>query len=201
MALTVAVPGQTVVPTQGLAWNGQSGSAGPAGAAAKAGNAADAAAAKNGAGAAAGDSVQLSPQAAAEVAKLKSRDADVRAHEQAHLAAAGDLVRGGPNYDYQRGPDGKDYAVGGEVTIDTSPVNGNPRATITKAQRIIAAALAPADPSSQDESVAGQAQAMENQAQAQLTASQVAATSQVLGSAGRKPSGKVAPGSLVDLTG
>ena len=104
----------------------------------------------------------------AEIAKLRARDREVRAHEQAHAAAAGGLVTGGPNYTYQRGPDGKQYAVGGEVNIDTSPVPGDPEATIRKARRIRAAALAPADPSGQDRAVAASATAMETKARQEI---------------------------------
>ena len=47
------------------------------------------------------------------VKQLKVRDQQVRAHEQAHLAAAGSLAQGGPSFSYQTGPDGKRYATGG----------------------------------------------------------------------------------------
>lgn len=103
-----------------------------------------------------------------ELAELKARDQRVRAHEAAHLAAAGGLARGGASYTYQRGPDGVAYAVGGEVSIDTSAVPGNPAATQAKAQQIQAAAMAPADPSAQDRSVAAAASAMAAQAQREL---------------------------------
>lgn len=69
---------------------------------------------------------------------------------------------------FERGPDGKQYAVGGEVHIDTTPIAGNPEATARKARRIRAAALAPADPSPQDRAVAAQAAAMEAQAKQEL---------------------------------
>lgn len=46
----------------------------------------------------------------------------MRAHEQAHKTAAGGLAQGGATFEYQTGPDGKQYAVSGEVKIDTSPV-------------------------------------------------------------------------------
>ena len=78
----------------------------------------------------------------------------VRAHEQAHKAAAGAHAKGGPTYEYQSGPDGKRYAVGGEVQIDTSPVPNDPQATIQKMQQVQRAANAPAEPSSQDRRVA-----------------------------------------------
>jgi hypothetical protein len=102
------------------------------------------------------------------IAALQARDSQVRAHEAAHLAAAGGLARGGASYTYERGPDGKAYSVGGEVSLDTSAVPGNPAATLAKAQQIQAAALAPADPSAQDRSVAAAASAMAAQAQIDL---------------------------------
>ena len=111
---------------------------------------------------------QNSEEETAQIEELKSRDREVRAHEMAHLMAAGDLALGGPSFDFQTGPDGKQYAVGGEVQIDTSPVEGAPEATIRKAARIQAAANAPAEPSSQDRSVAAQAASMALSAQAEL---------------------------------
>ncbi len=102
---------------------------------------------------------ELSEEEQQQVAELKQRDTDVRAHEQAHLAAAGGNAKGGASFEYQTGPDGKRYAVGGEVQIDTSPVDGDPQATIQKMQQVRAAALAPASPSSKDRSVAAQAAA------------------------------------------
>lgn len=97
---------------------------------------------------------------------LKARDREVRAHESAHRAAGGDLVRGG-SYDYQQGPDGKRYAVGGDVQIDTTPVPHDPRATAEKMSQVIRAALAPAEPSPTDLAVAAQATAERNRAQAE----------------------------------
>ncbi|KUJ73576.1 hypothetical protein AVO42_12225 [Thiomicrospira sp. XS5] len=102
------------------------------------------------------------------ISELKSRDREVKAHEQAHLAAGGRHVTGGASYSYQTGPDGQRYAVGGEVGIDTSPVSGDPEATLSKAQQIRAAALAPAEPSSQDLKVAAQATQMAAQARAEI---------------------------------
>ncbi|MFA5019420.1 MAG: putative metalloprotease CJM1_0395 family protein, partial [Methylobacter sp.] len=51
------------------------------------------------------------------VSELKQRDAEVKAHEAAHLAAAGGIATGGASFDYQQGPDGIQYAIGGEVSI------------------------------------------------------------------------------------
>jgi len=117
---------------------------------------------------AAAGSQQLSPEAQQQVAKLRSIDQKVRAHEQAHISAAGGIGVSGAAFQYQRGPDGMNYAVGGEVQIDTSP-GKDPKDTVEKARRIQAAAMAPADPSSQDRAVAAAAAQMEAQASAELS--------------------------------
>ncbi len=95
--------------------------------------------------------------------ELKKIDVQVRAHESAHQAAAGGLA-GGKSFTYVTGPDGGQYAVAGEVQIDTSPIPNNPQATIAKMQQVQRAALAPADPSGQDLAVAAQAAAAALQA-------------------------------------
>jgi hypothetical protein len=110
---------------------------------------------------------ELTQEERGEVDQLKVRDREVRQHEQAHMAAAGPYASGGPSFEYTRGPDGKRYAVGGEVQIDTSR-ESEPEATIRKAQQIYRAALAPADPSSQDRSVASSAKKMEMAARQEL---------------------------------
>jgi len=99
---------------------------------------------------------------------LQSRDREVRAHEAAHQAAAGNLSTGGASFSYQRGPDGRLYAIGGEVHIDTSAVSGDPKATLRKAETVIRATLAPARPSSQDRQVAARAVQMAAEARTEL---------------------------------
>ena len=121
------------------------------------------------------DADGLTPEQEEQVKELSDRDREVRAHEQAHLAAAGPHARGGPTYTFQTGPDGRNYAIGGEVQIDTSPVDGDPEATIQKAQIVRAAALAPAEPSAQDRRVAAAATKMEQAAAAELKAQRTAA--------------------------
>jgi hypothetical protein len=114
----------------------------------------------------------LSEQELKQVQELKTRDREVRAHEAAHLAAAGSLAIGSASYSYQRGHDGVQYAVGGEVSIDTSAVAGDPEATLGKAQRIRSAALVPVQPSSQDLNVAAQAAQLAVQARAEISQQQ-----------------------------
>jgi len=102
-----------------------------------------------------------------EIADLASRDREVRAHEQAHASVGGSYA-GAPTYTFKRGPDGKSYAVGGEVSIDTSPIPGDPEATLRKMELVQRAALAPAEPSAQDLRVAAEAAAQATQARAEL---------------------------------
>lgn len=98
---------------------------------------------------------------------LQQRDREVRAHEMAHVAAGGSLVRHGASFNYENGPDGQRYAIGGEVSIDASP-GRDPQETLVKAAQIKAAALAPAEPSPQDRQVAAMAVRMAMQASAEL---------------------------------
>lgn len=102
-----------------------------------------------------------------QIQKLEARDLEVRNHEQAHKSAGGQYA-GAASYTYQRGPDGINYAVGGEVPIDISPIQGNPEATIQKAETVRRAALAPAEPSAQDRAVAAQAIQIKLEAQSEL---------------------------------
>ncbi len=103
--------------------------------------------------------------------QLQDRDREVKTHEMAHLASAGQYARGGPTYSYQQGPDGRRYAVGGEVPIDVSQEK-TPEATIQKMQSVKRAALAPAEPSSADRSIAASATALESQARQELQSEQ-----------------------------
>ena len=101
-----------------------------------------------------------------QILELAARDREVRLHEQAHLAAGGQYA-GAVHYSLVRGPDGRTYAVGGEVDIDVTPVAGDPAATIHKMEQIQRAALAPAEPSAQDRAVAALAAQQILQAQAE----------------------------------
>ncbi|MDR3158458.1 MAG: hypothetical protein LBU11_05505 [Zoogloeaceae bacterium] len=109
----------------------------------------------------------LSEEEQREVTELAATDSKVRQHEMAHVAAGGELVTSGARYEYQQGPDGQRYAVAGEVGIDTSE-GRTPEETLIRARRIRAAALAPADPSPQDRSVAAAAAQMEIRAQQEI---------------------------------
>ncbi|ABC32034.1 conserved hypothetical protein [Hahella chejuensis KCTC 2396] len=113
----------------------------------------------------------LSESDLAAISQLARRDLEVRQHEQAHVSVGG-LYAGAPQYSYSRGPDGRSYAVGGEVPIDVSLVPGNPEATIRKMEQVRRAALAPAEPSTQDRSVAARATQAILQARSELVQQQ-----------------------------
>lgn len=102
---------------------------------------------------------ELSTMERFEVARLQKADTAIRAHERAHIAAAGQYAKSGATYEYERGPDGKDYAVHGEVQIDTSK-EVDPKTTINKMKVVTAAALAPINPSPADRRVAARARAV-----------------------------------------
>ncbi len=110
----------------------------------------------------------LKQQDQAMLTELRARDREVRAHEAAHVSAGGSLVRSGPSYTLQKGPDGRSYAIGGEVQLDVSAVDGDPEATLVKAGIIRSAALAPADPSAQDRRVASNANQLASRARVDI---------------------------------
>lgn len=110
---------------------------------------------------------ELSEDEEEVVEEMAARDREVRAHEQAHAAVGGQYA-GSPSYQFDQGPDGKRYAVSGEVPIDVSPVSGDPEATIRKMETVKRAALAPAEPSGQDRAVASTADALKMEAVGQL---------------------------------
>lgn len=113
------------------------------------------------------DGAPLSAEDAKRVEQMQKRDQEVRAHEQAHKAAAGRYA-GAMSLQLERGPDGRMYATSGEVDIDTAPVEGDPEATIRKMQQIQRAARAPAEPSAADRRVAAKAAAEAQKARAEL---------------------------------
>ncbi|MEM7060706.1 MAG: putative metalloprotease CJM1_0395 family protein [Pseudomonadota bacterium] len=96
---------------------------------------------------------ELTEEEQAQIRDLKARDTEVRRHEEAHARVGGQYA-GQPTYTYQTGPDGKRYAIGGEVAIDVAPIPDDPNGTVAKMDVVIAAALAPAEPSGQDRKVA-----------------------------------------------
>ena len=105
------------------------------------------------------------------VDRLQARDRVVRAHESAHMAAGSGLITRGASFTYETGPDGKRYAVGGEVGIDVSQ-GRTPEETLARAEHLRAAALAPTDPSAQDRQVASQADRMAMEARMEMSSAE-----------------------------
>lgn len=109
--------------------------------------------------------VELDAKQLQTLRELQSVDRNVKAHEAAHQAAGGGLT-GAASFSYTRGPDNQMYATAGEVPIRMRQGN-TPEQTIAIARQIVAAAMAPADPSPQDYKVAANATKMEIQARAE----------------------------------
>lgn len=114
-----------------------------------------------------GESEELTDDEEQQVDDLQKTDREVRQHEQAHTMAGGGYA-GAPSYTMEEGPDGNQYAVEGEVKIDTSPVNDNPEATIQKMEIVKKAALAPMEPSAADKQVAMTAEKVKTEAKQEL---------------------------------
>ncbi|WP_394222235.1 putative metalloprotease CJM1_0395 family protein [Alteromonas gracilis] len=114
---------------------------------------------------------QQEKQDAAEIEQLKARDQEVRVHEQAHAATGGQYA-GAPRYEYTTGPDNKRYVTDGEVSIDVSKEK-TPQETLKKMEQVRAAALAPAEPSSQDLKVAAEASQKATEARSEIAKAQV----------------------------
>lgn len=105
-------------------------------------------------------SIQVNDSKEEEALKVK-RERQIMTHEEAHSA----IIGGTPVVI----TDGSGMPIGGYVAIDIPTVNNNDlEGTMRKAQRVINAALAPADPSAQDMNVASQANSVLNQAQSLL---------------------------------
>jgi hypothetical protein len=109
----------------------------------------------------------LSEQELATLEKLKQRHREVVAHEQAHQAVGGRFA-GSASYQYETGPDGGRYAVAGEVPIRLPSADAEPSEKLQQADQVIRAALAPAEPSAQDRSVAARATDIKIDAQQEL---------------------------------
>ena len=115
-----------------------------------------------------------------QVARLRSREFEIRSTEYAQAAAAGG--HGGvPTFVYQTGPDGRRYAVGGSIAYDTSPA-ATPEASISKAQRVRAAAMG-GNASADDRAAAAAATRMEADARAEIAAQRLAEITQRSGAA------------------
>lgn len=100
---------------------------------------------------------QITPEEQQVVDELRNTDQKVRTHEQAHAAAGGHNVR----YEYEMGPDGRQYAVAGTTDIEVSAAANDPESKMAQASKLRDAALAPADPSGQDLAVAAKASRLE----------------------------------------
>lgn len=91
-----------------------------------------------------------------ELTALKKQDDTIKKHEQVHYSVARQYSEL-PTFQYQKGSDGNRYVVKGEVNFKMISSDDSPDAAIKKMQQIYLAALAPADPSTDDLTLAIQA--------------------------------------------
>ncbi len=138
-----------------------------------------------------GDGARLDADQQRQLTDLRQRDAHVRQHEAAHQAAGGDLT-GPASFSYEQGPDGRSYAVGGEVPVQARS-GRTPDETIAIARRVRAAALAPSDPSSADLAAAAAATQVELQALQQKQQLTARAASRGAPASGAAPAGPAQP--------
>jgi len=85
--------------------------------------------------------------------KFKNKDAEIRTHEQVHASIGHTTAP--ISYSYQQGPDGKMYAVGGSVRLETS-MPDDPKAAAFKLDMLQKAASAPSNTSGADNAIASQ---------------------------------------------
>jgi hypothetical protein len=118
------------------------------------------------------DEIRVARQQEA-VRQMQQLDHEVRATQQVHAAAAGGLGSM-PTFTYRVGPDGRLYAVSGEVRIDTTAVPGDPEATLRKARQIEELAFSPGDSSPEDRRAAAVAATLAARARQELARQQEA---------------------------
>ncbi len=113
------------------------------------------------------DDHHLSKEELKAVRELQVRDRQVRAHEQAHVSASGRIATSAPNYEFETGPDGRKYAVGGSVSYNVPPAS-TPEEELLLAQQLRRMALAPMDPSPKDRATAAKAAVKEAKANREI---------------------------------
>ncbi len=110
---------------------------------------------------------ELSRKEQQAVRELQVRDRQVRAHEQAHVAASGRIAVSAPHYEFETGPDGRQYVVGGSVNYNM-PASGSAEDKLLLAQQLRRMAMAPADPSPKDRATAAKATGKEARARQEI---------------------------------
>lgn len=108
----------------------------------------------------------LSPEQLQQLRELERQDQQVRTRDMAFIAAAGGAA-GSYSVEYETGPDGRRYAVGADIKLDTSD-GATPEQTLAKARALRAATMSARGESSTDASAAAKAVRMEAEAHAEI---------------------------------
>ena len=108
----------------------------------------------------------LSSEEQQQLRDLERRDQQVRTRDMAFIAAAGGAA-GSYSVEYETGPDGRRYAVGADIKLDTSE-GATPEQTLAKARALRAATMSARGESSTDASATAKAVRMEAEARAEI---------------------------------
>lgn len=96
---------------------------------------------------------------------MQDKSNEIKRHEERHSVALRDVDSDAkPQYKEEQGPDGRKYAVAGEVNTNVVPVPGNAKATEKKADAIYRSAMHDEKRSKEDNQVARQAMQMKQEA-------------------------------------
>jgi len=107
---------------------------------------------------------ELSSEELQQLRELERRDQEVRTQDMAFLAAAGGAA-GSYSLQYETGPDGRRYATGADIKLDTSS-GATPEQTLAKARALRAASMSAR--ASSDVNAATKAVRMEAEARAEI---------------------------------
>lgn len=96
------------------------------------------------------------PDEQRELRELRETDRQVRRQQRIHATMAGSTAPTGAEYEFSVGPDGRRYAVSGDVRIQLSS-GDNPEESIRLAKEAYRAATVPRTPDARDRSIAAEA--------------------------------------------
>jgi hypothetical protein len=128
---------------------------------------------------------ELSAEELQKLRELERKDQQVRTRDMAFLAAAGGAA-GSVALEYETGPDGRRYAVGADIKLDTS-AGATPEQTLAKARALRAATMSARSDSSADASAAAKAVRMEAEARAEIERARAAERERAIEQAASEP--------------
>lgn len=111
---------------------------------------------------------EVDAEAVRELRQLQRSDRQVRLQENVQRQMGAELVRGGAEYTFVEGPDGRRYAVSASSEFKLPDANTEPRQAAHDAAQIRRAVLASARSSPADRALAARAASLEARARAEI---------------------------------